>query len=96
VTWNHCFTWRWKGSHSINTKSFYFLDDGILMRSWRNRNVPNVPNMCVTQIVVPKVLRVQLLNIAHDIPASGHLDVKKTLQRLQSHFISIGVRYVVM
>jgi hypothetical protein len=42
--------------------------------------------MCVTQIVVPKVLRVQLLNIAHDIPASGHLDVKKTLQRLQSHF----------
>ncbi len=69
-----------------NTSSYYFLSDGILMRSWRNPNVPNVPSVNVTQIVVPKILRSQLLKVAHDIPAAGHLGVKKTLQRLQSHF----------
>ena len=72
--------------HLDNTKSYYFINDGILMRSWRHPHLPNVLNSNLTQIVVPKILRSQLLKLAHDIPASGHLGMKKTLQRLQAHF----------
>jgi hypothetical protein len=69
-----------------NTESQYFMNEGNLMRCWRNPKLSNLQNSSVLQIVVPTVLRTQLLKMAHDIPASGHLGVQKTLQRLQAHF----------
>jgi len=64
----------------------YTVHDGILMRVWRNSKLPQQQEFGIKQIVVPKLLRSQLLHIAHSIPAAGHLAAKKTLDRLLQHF----------
>lgn len=64
--------------------SHYFMKNGVLMRSWRDKKAPSGAEM--QQIVVPKLLRAKLLNMAHDIPLAGHLGTAKTLQRLQQNF----------
>jgi hypothetical protein len=43
----------------------YFMKDGLLMRSWRDKKSPGEAD--VQQIVAPKSLCAQLLNLAHDI-----------------------------
>lgn len=62
----------------------YVILSGVLIRNWRNKLDP--PESSIHQIVVPSSLRVKLLQIAHDIPASGHLGVSKTQNRLLRHF----------
>ena len=62
----------------------YFLKFGVLLRSWRNKLAP--PESSFHQIVVPASLRPKLLQIAHEIPAAGHLGVAKTHSRLLGHF----------
>jgi len=54
----------------------YFLKSGVLLRSWRDKFAP--PESSSHQIVVPASLRPKLLQIAHEIPAAGHLGVAKT------------------
>ena len=44
------------------------------------------PESSFHQIVVPASLRPKLLQIAHEIPAAGHLGVAKTQSRLLRHF----------
>src|SRR5664279_2012734 len=39
-----------------------------------------------SQVVTPTPIRRQLLYICHDIPASGHLGIRKSLDRLMRHF----------
>ena len=55
----------------------YLFDEGVLMRKW----VPVSGRECdvVTQVVVPKDFRLQVLSIAHDHGMSGHLGIKKTI-----------------
>jgi hypothetical protein len=72
--------------HTDLSKAVYLVKDGVLMRSWRDRNSPGFPNASIEQVVVPRALREQLLKLAHDIPAAAHLGMTKTLQRLQQHF----------
>jgi hypothetical protein len=67
-------------------KSFYFLRDGVLMRKWFPKHDPRLFTVGISQIVVPVTLREKLLVLAHDIPMSGHLGVKKTLDRLLNSF----------
>ena len=43
-------------------------------------------NYSADRIVVPSTLRSQVLQFAHDIPAAGHLGIRKTHARLQPHF----------
>ena len=62
----------------------YSLLSGVLIRNWRDKLAP--PESSVHQIVVPTTLRAKLLQIAHDIPAAGHLGVAKTRNRLLRHF----------
>jgi len=62
----------------------YFLKSGVLLRSWRDTLAP--PESSIHQIVVPASLRPQLLQIAHEIPAAGHMGVAKTQSRLLRHF----------
>lgn len=69
---------------SVTERSYYFLQDGVLMRSWRDKLSP--PQEERQQIVVPHHLRLQLLHLAHDTPFAGHLGTAKTLQRLLQHF----------
>ena len=61
----------------------YFLKSSVLLRSWRDKMAP--PESSFHQIVVPASLRPKLLQIAHEIPAAGHLEVAKTQSRLLRH-----------
>jgi len=71
-------------STAFSSVPAYFLREDILLRTWREHDVPaDSPSI---QVVVPRMLRAHLLFLAHDIPASGHLGVAKTLARLQRHF----------
>ena len=66
------------------TDSDYVLQSGVLVRVYRDLISP--PAAAIHQVVVPTVLRAKLLEIAHSIPAAGHLGVAKTKARLQRHF----------
>ena len=61
--------------------TYFFLDGELLCRKWRNPTTPPDIAECIIQIVVPKCLQSRSLEIAHSIPAAGHLGVAKT------HFI---------
>ena len=64
-------------------KSYIFVKDGLLMRREISKSNHDIS---YEQLVVPAALRNKLLWLAHDIPASGHLGVKKTKFRLTRHF----------
>src|SRR5688572_22483292 len=56
---------------SMREQSYYDVSNDVLVRHWRNKIVPD--GIEVKQIVVPTALRNKLLQVAHDIPSSGHL-----------------------
>ena len=57
---------------------YYFKND-ILMRKWRPPSAPaDQVWSVVLQVVVPKLYRTDILQIAHATPLSGHLGVNKT------------------
>ena len=64
----------------------FYLEKGILMRSWRDKKLPTLSRTEFSQIVVPKPLRAKILKLAHDIPAAAHLGMSKTKKRLEQHF----------
>jgi len=51
---------------------FYF-EKGILMRSWRDKELSTLSGTEFSQIVVPKPLRAKTLKLAHDILAAADL-----------------------
>ena len=53
---------------------FFYVQNGILMRKWRplSRRRGSVNH----QIVVPRVYRPNILNLANESPMSGHLGKK--------------------
>lgn len=62
----------------------YLIKSSVLLRTWRDKLAP--PESSIHQIVVPVSVRPKLLQIAHEIPAAGHLGVAKTQTRLLHHF----------
>jgi len=60
----------------------FFLKDGIVHRRYFSPTIQPY----VDQLVVPRVCRSKLLELAHDIPLSGHLGQDKTRNRLLSHY----------
>ena len=62
----------------------FYIRSGVLMRRWTHRSQPIDTGH--GQIVAPVAIRSQLLYICHDIPASGHLGIRKSLDRLLRHF----------
>ena len=70
--------------HDVNKVERFFFKSGILMRNWHHRSQPTDTGH--NQIVAPAAISRQLLYISHDIPASGHLGVRKSLDRLLRHF----------
>ncbi|XP_076851553.1 uncharacterized protein LOC143502752 [Brachyhypopomus gauderio] len=70
---------------SLDTRVTYFYTDGVLMRKWSPANASGVWDD-VHQIVVPQPFRTHVLSLAHDHPLSGHLGIRKTVQRLLQHF----------
>lgn len=70
----------------------FYMKDGILWRRWRPAYSPADEGVWdVHQIVVPKESREKILEIGHCTPLSGHLGVRKTLERVRSHFFWPGM-----
>ena len=67
---------------NIMDSSYYFLQDNLLMHHTFDRKT----NFSADRVVVPYALRLQVLQFAHDIPAAGHLGIKKTHACLRPHF----------
>lgn len=65
----------------------YFYNEDILMHRKRLQNHVLPYN---DRIVVPQYFRQEILRIAHSIPASGHMGVEKTRQRVETHFFWPG------
>ena len=45
----------------------------------------------VSQVVVPKKYRKQLMQVAHDIPFGGHMEIENTRKRLLQNFFWPGM-----
>ena len=71
----------------------YLIKDDILMRKWSPTACDNNEKTeTVYQIVVPTVHRREVLELAHDLPVSGHLGVRKTYNRVLQHFFWPGLK----
>ena len=71
----------------------YYVKNGILMRKWRPPDVSAADEWTVNhQIVVPRVYRPEILNLAHETPMSGHLGVNKTYHKILNHFYWPGLK----
>ncbi|XP_063841016.1 uncharacterized protein LOC135089382 [Scylla paramamosain] len=71
----------------------YYVNNGVLMRSWRPLTAPTSDHWMVKrQIVVPWVHRKKILEMAHEGNLAGHLGVRKTLGKILCHFYWPRVR----
>lgn len=68
----------------------YFYDNSLLYRQYESPHVEN--GQVFKQLVVPKPLRESVLHLAHDMPLAGHLQTKKTLDRVMSQFYWPGIQ----
>lgn len=67
----------------------FFVENGVLMRKW----APDSTEWnTVTQVVVPVEYRPQVLRLAHDSVAGGHLGVKKTYLKILRNFFWPGLK----
>ena len=70
-----------------NTSQFFLRSgDGMLFRR------VTMNNYVVTQLVVPKDKRLEIMKVGHDAPESGHYGSEKTLQRIEQSFHWPGIR----
>jgi len=83
---SHLFALVQPRTSDLDGKTLFFLENGVLMRAWRDKEMLNIPGTECTQIVLPYCLRAAMLRLAHDIPAAAHLGMAKTKQRLDRHF----------
>ncbi|XP_071491677.1 uncharacterized protein [Diadema antillarum] len=68
----------------------YFYDNSLLYRQYESPHVEN--GKVFKQLVVPKALRESVLHLAHDMPLAGHLQTRKTLDRVMSQFYWPGIQ----
>lgn len=64
--------------------------DGLLYREFESPKLEN--GRVFNQLVVPEIYRQKVLKMSHDSIMSGHLRVKKTLDRLRDSFYWPGVQ----
>jgi len=70
----------------VKNPNQFNLKDNVLQRTVKDHNDEEI-----TQIVVPKVLRRNLLSLSHDTKMSGHLGYKKSYDRLRRCFYWPGM-----
>ena len=69
----------------------YLIKDNILMRKWSPTECDNrEKGETVYQIVVPTVHRREVLELAHDLPMSGDLGVRKTIIGFYNTFTGLA------
>ena len=77
-----------KVSRHNNISSFYFKD-GILYRSFHSTSMD--PDTNLTQVVVPKPYRKQVMQTAHENLLGGHQGAKKTTDKILTNFFWPGM-----
>ena len=75
---------RGKGS------SHFVIKDCLLYRVYQHPHVNNGKE--IRQLVVPKVLRFKTIELAHETMMSGHMGIKKTMDRILNHFFWPGMK----
>lgn len=71
----------------------YFVRDGILFRKWRPAAQPANEEWTVhEQVVSPLGYCQEVMQLAHYTSLGGHLDTKKTLERISLHFYWPSIR----
>ena len=71
----------------------YLIKDNILMRNWLPTECDNgEKGETVYQIVVPTVHRKEVLELAHELPMPGHLEIRKTYNKVLQHFYWPGLK----
>ena len=71
----------------------FYVKNGILMRKRRPPDVSAEDEWTVNhQIMVPRVYRPEIWNLAHETPMSGHLGVNKTYHKILNHFYWPGLK----
>ena len=79
-------------SEAAKVPTCFYMRSGVLMRKWRPPTVsPDEEWQVSHQIVVPKCYREDVLSLAHELPLAGHLGIKKTYQKVLSHFYWLGL-----
>ena len=80
----------------IKSQSVSMSKNGIFMRKWRPPDVSAEDEWTVNhQIVVPRVYRPEILNLAHETPMSGHLGINKIYHKILNHLYWPGLKSVV-
>nr|XP_054765775.1 uncharacterized protein LOC129272688 [Lytechinus pictus] len=65
----------------------FYVKDDILMRKWRPPRRPADEDWCIIhQVVVPPCYRMDILEMAHELPMAGHVGIRKTEDRIMRHF----------
>ena len=71
--------------HPCSAGIGFFRRDGLLFRRWTPPG-RDKQDMSIEQLVLPVQCRRTVLEVAHDIPMSGHLGIEKTAQRILQRF----------
>ena len=65
----------------------FYEEDGVLMRKFRPPDVSAEDEWTIVhQIVVPQVYRAEILSLGHSHPLAGHMGIRRTYDRILSHF----------
>ena len=72
-----------------NNLSSFFYKDGVLYRSFHSTNMDQDTNL--TQVVVPKPYRKQVMQTAHESLLGGHQGTKKTTDKILTNFFWPGM-----
>ena len=72
-----------------NALSSFFYKDGILYRSFHSPKVND--DHIITQVVVPKQYRKQVMQMAHENLLGGHQGAKKTTEKILTNFFWPGI-----
>ncbi|MCG8044622.1 MAG: RNase H-like domain-containing protein [Candidatus Thiodiazotropha endolucinida] len=71
---------------NISRNTHFFKKSNVLYRAFHHKD-----GSVTNQVIVPKKYRTKLLQIAHDVPFSGHMGNRKTRNRLLQNFFWPGM-----
>ena len=78
----------WFLKRMLNQWQLLDIQDGLLVRHWKVLGTDKV----IWQAVVPLCLGRKVLKYSHDIKASGHLGIKKTLSKIRQGYYWPGLK----
>ena len=68
--------------------SMLAVRDGVLFRKWKSERGDEI----IWKLVLPGLLRTEVLRQLHDSPVTGHLGYKETIERVKARFYWSGLQ----